>query len=97
MISEMREHLQMGFGLLESIWSRCFGNRELAHAIFGDHEEEFEELEVATEKAREIVADIRGLGAFGTSFIDSNTTRKSRSTFDRLDTGTLDTYIINNT
>ncbi|MBI4962457.1 MAG: hypothetical protein HY913_04210 [Desulfomonile tiedjei] len=71
MIDEMRSHLQQGFSLLESVWARCLGNRELAASI--DDPDEFVEIVEAAEKTGEIARDINSIATTGKSFIDGFT------------------------
>ena len=69
MIAEMRSSLQNGFALIESVWARCLGNRDLAASI--DDKTEFEEIEKAAEKLGEIAGDIHCMAMTGTSFVDN--------------------------
>ncbi len=56
MIAEMRSSLQNGFALIESVWARCLGNRELATSI--EDKDEFAEIQEAAGKLAYIANDI---------------------------------------
>jgi muconolactone delta-isomerase len=68
MIEEMREHLQQGFGLLESVWVRVLNNRDIARQI--EDLDEFKELLEGLAPVQHMAEDITQILDGKPSFTD---------------------------